>query len=265
VTQGASNPKAPNHAPHEPKARGSGPITELPPAANATRIFQRAIEKLSVFVERLPLRTEHHQGKRFVVTYGRPLLEAPEPGEDYGYMESPPDAQPDEHGDLSFMLDQAYRRVAGGASRYPDEPLTALIAAALLTGSATDELLDVLHKEPTPDIRERARMMLEEDRYSFKDAAGRMAALIRGYPIGPGNRTNAASKEWQSAAWVVQERLGYGYSDDEIARWLNEEDAFLPELKKSRKVTVEDVRDLRSLGFNKPYPGFDPDPDFKSH
>jgi hypothetical protein len=72
----------------EHKARGSGPVTELPPAANATGIFQRAIEKLSVFLERLSLRNEQRQGERVVVTYAKPLLEAPEPGEDYGYLES---------------------------------------------------------------------------------------------------------------------------------------------------------------------------------
>jgi hypothetical protein len=55
---------------------------------NATGIFQRAIEKLSVFLERLSLRNEQRQGERFVVTYAKPLLEAPEPGEDYGYLES---------------------------------------------------------------------------------------------------------------------------------------------------------------------------------
>jgi hypothetical protein len=97
--------------------------------------------------------------------------------------------------------------------------------------------------------------MLEEDRYSFKDAAGRMAALIRGYPVERGNRTNEASKEWQSAAWVVQERHGYGYTNDEIALWLNENDRFLSELKKGRKVTVKDVRDLLSLDFE-PFAGF---------
>jgi hypothetical protein len=90
LTQEAPNPEAPNHAPHESKARGSGRGTDLPPAANATSIFQRTIEKLSVFVERLSLRNEQRQGARFVVTYAKPLLEAPEPGEDYGYLESPP-------------------------------------------------------------------------------------------------------------------------------------------------------------------------------
>src|SRR5215211_180715 len=40
VTEEAPNPKTPNHAPHEPKARGSGPVTDLPPAANAMSIFQ---------------------------------------------------------------------------------------------------------------------------------------------------------------------------------------------------------------------------------
>src|SRR5215210_548303 len=270
VAQEEPNPKAPNHAPHEPKARGSGPITELPPAAKATSIFQRTIEKLSVFVERLPLRTEHYQGKRFVVTYARPRAEA---GENYGYIEAPPDAKPDEHGKTSFTPDQAYRRVAGGASRHPDDGLTAAIAAALLTGATTDELLEAPHPAPTGEVRAQARVLLEGDadttmrQYSLKNRARQLAALMRGHPIGKGNHTNAANAEWQSAAWVVQERLGYGYSEDEIARWLNEKDAFLPELKKSRKVTVDDVRDLISLDF-KPYPSFphqglDPNPDFK--
>jgi hypothetical protein len=85
--------------------------------------------------------------------------------------------------------------------------------------------------------------------------ARQLAALMRGHPIEKGQRTNAASKEWQSAAWVVQERRGYGYSEKEIARWLNEQDAFLPELKKSHRVTVKDVRDLLSLDLE-PYAGF---------
>jgi len=259
--QPALESKPPEMAP-EHKARGSGPATDLPPAANAMSIFQGAIKELSVFVERLPSRKEHRQGERYVVSYAKPLLETPEPGEDYGYLESPPDAEPDEHGTTSFTLDQAYRRVAGGASRHPDDGLTALIAAALLTGTSTDQLLDALHPEPTAEIREQARVRFEGDsgpmrRDSLKNKARQIAALIRGYPIERGNRTNAASKEWQSAAWVVQERLGYKYSDDEIARWLSEQDAYLPEFKKRRKITVDDVRDLRSLDF-KPYPDFKP-------
>jgi hypothetical protein len=239
----------------ERKARGSGPATDLPPAANAMSIFQDAIEKLSVFVERLPLRKEHRQGERFVVSYAKPRLEAPEPGENYGYIETPPDAKPDAHGNPSFTPDQAYLRVAGGASRHPDDGLTAAIATALLTGTTTDDLLRLLHPAPTQEVRKQARVLFEEHRDSLKNRARQLAALIRGYRIGRGQRTNAASKEWHSAAWVVQERLGYKYPDDEIARWLNEKDSFLPELKKSRKVTVDDVRDLKSLDLE-PYPGF---------
>jgi hypothetical protein len=250
----------------ERKARGSGPETDLPPAANAMSIFRGAIEKLSDFVERLPLREEHRQGERFVVTYAKPLLEPPEPGEEYGYLETSAEVEPGEHGSTSFALlalGDPYRRVAGGASRHPDDGLTAAIATALLTGTTTDELLEVLHRAPTQDDRKQARVLCEEHRNSLKNRARQLAALIRGYPIGRGQRTNAASKEWHSAAWVVQERLVYKYSDDEIARWLNEEDSFLPELKKSRKVTVEDVRDLKSLDF-KPWPGF-PSPGFKPY
>jgi hypothetical protein len=249
--------KAPTHAPGEKKARGSGEITDLPPAANAMSIFRGAIEKLSVFVERLPLRKEHRQGGRFVVTYAKSLVETPEPGEEYGYLETSADAEPGEHGSTSFALlalGDPYRRVAGGASRHPDDGLSAAIATALLTGTTTDELLEVLHPAPTQDDRKKARKLVE-GKDGLKKRAGQLAALMRGYPVGQGHRTNEVSKEWQSAAWVAQERWGYGYNEKEIARWLNEQDTFLPELKKSRQVTVKDVRDLLSLDLE-PYAGF---------
>ena len=88
---------------------------------------------------------------------------------------------------------------------------------------------------------------------SFKNKARQITAQIRGYPIGRGDRTNAASKEWQSAAWAAWEWKGYGYQVDEIASRLNEEAHLLPELKKRREVTVADVRDLLSLDFKPPY------------
>jgi hypothetical protein len=246
--------KAPNHAPGEKKARGSGEITDLPPAANAMSIFRGAIEKLSVFVERLPSRKEQRQGNRFVVSYAKPFWEPPEPGEEYGYLEAPPDAEPDEDGNVSFTGGQAYRRVAGGASRFTDDGLTAAIAAAILTGATTDELIDVLQDAPAQGDRKKARELVE-GKDGLKKRAGQLAALMRGYPVGKGHRTNEASKEWQSAAWVAQERREYGYKEKEIARWLNEQATFLPELKKSRKVTVKDVRDLLSLDLE-PYAGF---------
>ncbi|MDQ3865195.1 MAG: hypothetical protein M3317_17195, partial [Actinomycetota bacterium] len=115
----------------EHKARGSGEITDLPPAANAMSIFRGAIEKLSVFLERLPSRKEQRQGNRFVVSYAKPFCEPQEPSEEYGYLEAPPDAEPDEDGIARFTGAQAYRRVAGGASRFPDDGLTAAIAAAI--------------------------------------------------------------------------------------------------------------------------------------
>jgi hypothetical protein len=67
---------------------GQSQTCHLPPTRRAS--FQRTVEKLTAFVERLSLRNEQRQGERFVVTYAKPLLEAPEPGEDYGYLESPP-------------------------------------------------------------------------------------------------------------------------------------------------------------------------------
>jgi hypothetical protein len=136
--------------------------------------------------------------------------------------------------------------------------VTALVAAALLTGTSTDELLDLLHEAPTQEIREQARELFEGDtpskrKDSFKNKARQITAQIRGYPIGRGDRTNAASKEWQSAAWAAWEWKGYGYQVDEIASRLNEEAHLLPELKKRREVTVADVRDLLSLDFKPPY------------
>jgi hypothetical protein len=160
-TTAVEDAKTPNHAPGEKTARGSGEITDLPPAANATRFFQSTIEKLSVFVERLPSRKEQRQGNRFVVSYAKPFWEPPEPGEEYGYFEPPPDAEPDEDGTVSCTGAQIYRRVAGGASRVPDDGLTAAIAAAILTGATTDELIDVLHDAPAQGDRKKARELVE--------------------------------------------------------------------------------------------------------
>ena len=101
-------------------ARGGGERRDLRPAANAKSIFEGVVRKPSVFVERLPLRREHRQRERFVLSRAKPLLEDIEPGESVGYLEQPPDALPDEHGTISYTLDQAYRRVPGGAARYPD-------------------------------------------------------------------------------------------------------------------------------------------------
>jgi hypothetical protein len=112
----------------------------------------------------------------------------------------------------------------------------------------------VLQDAPAQGDRKKARELVE-GKDGLKKRAGQLAALMRGYPVGKGHRTNEASKEWQSAAWVAQERRGYGYKEKEIAGWLNEQAAFLPELKKSRKVTVKDVRDLLSLDLE-PYTGF---------
>jgi hypothetical protein len=259
MTRELPKSQAPDHASQRQTARGYGAARDMPPAANATSIFEGAIEKLSVFVQLLPSRREQRQGGRFVVSYAKPLSEPLGPGENRVYIEAPADAKPDKHGNVSYTLAEANLRVAGGAARYPDDSLTAAIAAALLTGATTDELLDALHEEPTQEVRERARELAGEQepphRHSLKHRARQLAALVRGYPVGKGKRDNSASKEWHSAAWAVQERLGYGYSEREIVRWLNEQDAVLPELKKSRKVTVQDVRDLRSLDFE-PYPDF---------
>ena len=111
-----------------PTARGGGERRDLRPAANAKSIFEGVVRKLSVFVERLPLRREHRQGERFVLSRAKPLLEDIEPGESVGYLEDPPDALPDEHGTISYTLDQAYCRVPGGAARYPDDEFTAYMA-----------------------------------------------------------------------------------------------------------------------------------------
>ena len=189
--------KAPTHAPGEKKARGSGEITDLPPAANAMSIFRGAIEKLSVFVERLPSRQEQRQGNRFVVSYAKPFWEPPEPGEEYGYLEAPPDAEPDEDGDVSFTGAQAYRRVAGGASRFPDDGLTAAIAAAILTGATTDELIDVLQDAPAQEDRNKARELVE-GKDGLKKRARQLATLsagiLSGRAIAPTRRARSGSQ-----------------------------------------------------------------------
>ncbi len=243
----------------EPKARGGGDRRSLRPAAEAADIFEDVVHKLSVFLERLPLRREYWQGRRFVLTKARPYLEVPEPSENTGYAEAPPDALPDEEGHITFTLDESCVRVPGGAARYPDDEFTAAVTAALLTGTSTDELLDALQDNPTHEVRQKARIQGEGDagkpstvRDSLKSTAGRMAALIWGHPVERGNKTNPVSKEWQAATWLVRGLQKEGYSYDEIAQRLNANDAYLPELKKQRRITVDDMQDMDSLG-QEPY------------
>lgn len=76
-----------------------------------------------------------------------------------------------------------YLRVPGGAARYPDDEFTTAIAAALLTGTSTDQLLDRLHDNPTQEVREQARKLWEGNTYetrrdSLQNKARQMAALI---------------------------------------------------------------------------------------
>jgi hypothetical protein len=185
-------------------ARGGGKRRNVRPAADAASVFERTAQKLSVFVERLPLRREHRRGKRFVLTKAKPLLEGSEPGENVGYLEAPPDIPPNEDGVIRFTLAQAYRRVPGGAARYPDQELTAATTAALLTGTATtDQLIDLLQDNPTQEVRRQARKLWEGNTYqtrrdSLQNKARQMAALIWGNPVDKGNSTHAVSKELQA-------------------------------------------------------------------
>jgi hypothetical protein len=101
--------EAPEHKDSLYTARGGGQRRNLRAAAYAVDIFEGVVKELSVFVERLPLRREYRQAERFVVTNAKPFLEVPEPGENLGYVEAPPDALPDEEGNIDFTFDDEHR------------------------------------------------------------------------------------------------------------------------------------------------------------
>jgi hypothetical protein len=113
---------------------GGGNKSELPSLTAAHHLFVAAIKSFQRAIKQLPLRRDCRQDGHVVSELSGPLLE--HAGHDPGYnpLIPPPDAEPDEHGDIVFILAEAHRSEAAGAGRYPNEQVAALIGATLLSG-----------------------------------------------------------------------------------------------------------------------------------
>ena len=114
----------------------------------------------------MPLRRDYRQDGHVVSELSGPLLEHvghdPDVGRDPGYspLMPPPDAEPDEHGEIEFTLAEAHRLEAAGAGRYPNEQAAALIGSTLLFGESVDELLDLLRPGADDKVREEVHFGL---------------------------------------------------------------------------------------------------------
>jgi hypothetical protein len=228
------------------KAHG-GNKSELPSAATAHRLIEAAIEKLKKAARQLPHRKDYRQDGWIVSELSVPWLENVEKDAGYSYLIPPPDAEPDDHGDVVFNLLEAHRLEFAGVGRYPDEQQAALIGAALLAGESADELLDALRRDADDKVRKEVHRLVE-GKDGLKRRAKQIASLMRGGTSGQGVRDESYSSEEHAAAWFIREHRRLRVPDSEILERLRSRPELLRETKKRRQITLDDVKWLGSLG-----------------
>jgi hypothetical protein len=202
----------------ERRARqGDGEAKELPPAVNAAALFKEELETLCKAADQLGMRREYLKDERFVVEYVEQVrLEA-----------TPP---------VSFP-GPATRRTSLGASQYPPEPLTMLIACYALSGLPLDPLLTALH----PNASEKVKQQAGRDQENLRREARRLARRVRGGTVRTGRTTGEVSPEEMRVAWWVQLESMEGHSAEHIRDRLSRINVIPAEFP------IEEIRRLRSL------------------
>jgi len=208
---------------------GGGNKSELPRLTAAHHLFEAAIEGFQRAIKQLPLRRDYRQDGHVVSELSGPLLE--HVGHDPGYspLIPPPDAEPDEHGDIDFTLAEGHRLEAAGAGRYPNEQVAALIGATLLSGESADELLDLLRPGADDKVREKIHHLIE-GKDGLKRRARQIASIMRGGTSGQGLREKESySPEEHAAIWFIREWRQRDVLDSEILEKLRSNPALLRE------------------------------------
>jgi hypothetical protein len=229
--QATEKPKAPKPAPHEGKARASGPVEQLPPASNAIPLFREALETLVRGNEDLKHRKETRQGKHYPYRTVSP--------------KTPSDEEWEYYADLLGLdpVARANLRLGGGAvnrgtsSRAPLSPLPELIGAYLLAGCEVEPLVEALHPSPSSADWSEIRRYIEgrkggaRQKDGIKTMALRLAILIRGGTLKKGqpppgesghnlnlsHRITVKRKEGVPDKQIYQELLvELGLSDEEL-------------------------------------------------
>jgi hypothetical protein len=121
-----------------------------------------------------------------------------------------------------------------------------LIALYALAEEPLKPLVEALHPDPS-----RIDWESVEKRVSGKDGlerrARQLAAEVCGWKLGRGRYWEEVDREQHNAALYVSRRTQEGASYEEIVDELQATPGFLKELKKRRKITLEDVERLGAL------------------
>jgi hypothetical protein len=139
----------------------------------------------------------------------------------------------------------------GGASPWPQEPLTTLIALYALAEEPLKPLVEALHPELSR-VDWGSIEKCTEGKDGLKRRARQLAALVCGWKLGKGRHPEKIDREQHNAALYVTRRTREGASYEEILHELQAAPRFLKELKKSRKITLEDVERLGALRLSSP-------------
>ncbi len=238
----------------ERKARGSGPVVELPPADTATPLFREKLEVLIRGAEELKHRKEKLQSKRFVqssmytapVYYFRELMSDEQwqrLSEHYGF-------QPDTD---RFSASDVYTWSLGEGTLTPQAPLPALIAVYILMEGELESLLEALYPgTPTADVLEKIRNKVEGKKSSdnqdgLKALARQLATLVRGGDLSRGRDPAELPRYEINFACRITEDREAGMPDEAIYEKLRHN------LRLEEELTWDEFCRLRNLNLRWPF------------
>ena len=215
-------PKPQEPTPAEQKARGSGPVAELPPASNAIPLFREILEALARANEDLKFRQDKRIVKRFVQSsmQTNPVF----PSDDFSDEEWKDMAEL--HGfdpeAKHFSAPNVFSWSLGEGTPTPQAPLPALIAAYVLTDGEIESLLDALYPgEPPTEVVDRIRKRIEDKKGprtedGLKALAGQLAALVRGKDLTPGRAPVHIPRDDYNLSSRITEHREAGMRDEDI-------------------------------------------------
>jgi hypothetical protein len=238
-----ANPPKPPREPRSSEDRGD----LLPSRDEAQELFQPLVDALQYGVDQLDLRKEYRQGGHFVsadVQAGS-VLDARKLTRDAlqkGLEKLPKGAYNWREGTAVFP---------GGASPWPPEPLTTLIALYALAEEPLKPLVEALHRDLSR-VDWGSIEKCVEGKDGLRRRARQLAALVCGWKIGRGRYREGIDRERHNAALYVTQRTQEGASYEDILHELQTAPGFLKELKKRRNITLGDVEHLGALRLSSP-------------
>jgi hypothetical protein len=204
------------------KARGSGPITELPSADNAAPLFREKLEELLRATEELKNRKEKLQGGLFFQSsmYREPIMLRREDWSDDEWRELSERYNLDTEDDRFLVTDGVTWGLGDGTSA-PQDPLPALISSYLLAGGEPQLLVEALHPDPASAEWTKLKKRIEgrkgdDNLDGLKALAGQLAMLIRGKPYGSGAPPPGLSRHEFNLACCITDARKSQIPDEKI-------------------------------------------------